>query len=51
MGYFKNKLIEQQIEVGDRHPMTYMATKKYYAGSTAIWVMGFLTGLMIGVVI
>lgn len=51
MGYFKNKLIEQQIEVGDRQPMTYMSDKKFYAGSVAIWVMAFLTGLMIGVVI
>lgn len=51
MGYYKNKLIEQDVEVGDRQPMTYVTTKSYYWTAAGIWTMAFITGLLIGGVI
>jgi hypothetical protein len=51
VGYFKNQLIEMEIEVGDRKPMVYVSTRSFWWTIAAVWVMAGATGFMIGVVL
>lgn len=51
MGYFKNALIEMQVEEADRKPMVYVSTRMWWATMAGVWVMAALTGFLIGVVL
>lgn len=51
MGYFKNQVIEMQIEEADRKPMVYVSTRVFYLTMVGVWLMAALTGLMVGLVL
>lgn len=50
MGYFKNQLIEMQIEVGDRtSSMVFVSKNVFWWTVAGVWVMAAMTGFLIGV--